>query len=69
MQIRGSIPEFRINVTMCGLKQPQFDGHFGDDKWSGTVRVSNDEEIGGSLPELDYRPALGEVETIRTPIE
>lgn len=44
-------------------------GHFGDDKWSGFVRISTDEEAGGSLLELDYQPASGDVETIRIPME
>jgi len=42
-------------------------GHFGDDKWSGIIRISTDEGIGESLLELDYHPASGEVESIRIP--
>jgi len=42
-------------------------GHFGDDKWSGIIRVSTDGSTGNSLLELDYHPASGELETIRIP--
>ncbi len=43
-------------------------GHFGDDKWSGIIRISTDEGIGGSLLELEYQPASGEIESIRIPL-
>ena len=42
-------------------------GHFGDDKWSGIIRISTDENVGGSLLELDYHPASGKTETIKIP--
>ena len=42
-------------------------GQFGDDKWSGIIRISTDEGIENSLLELDYQPASGEIETIRIP--
>ena len=42
-------------------------GHFGDDKWSGIICISTDEGNGGSLLELDYHPASGEIESIRIP--
>ncbi len=42
-------------------------GHFGEDKWSGLIRLGTNESIGGSLLELDYQPVSGEKETIRIP--
>jgi len=55
----------------CSVKsekgQVYLTGHFGDDKWSGIIRVSTDGSTGNSLLELDYHPASGELETIRIP--
>ena len=55
----------------CSVKsekgQVYLTGHFGDDKWSGIIRVSTDGSIGDSLLELDYHPASGELETIIIP--
>jgi hypothetical protein len=42
-------------------------GYFGDDKWSGIIRISTTERNGGFLLELDYNPASGKMETIRIP--
>jgi hypothetical protein len=42
-------------------------GHFGDHKWSGIIRISSDESIGGPLLELDFHPASGEMERLRIP--
>jgi hypothetical protein len=42
-------------------------GHFGDDKWSGVIRITTDESSGGSLLELDYHPASGKTEAIKIP--
>jgi hypothetical protein len=39
-------------------------GHFGDDTWTGLIRISTDEGIGGSLLELEYHPASGKKESI-----
>ena len=56
---------------VCEMKidkgQVYLSGHFGDDKWSGVIRISTDESFGGSLLELDYRPASGKTETIKIP--
>ncbi len=40
-------------------------GHFGDDKWSGIIRIDTEAGIEESLLELDYYPASGETETVR----
>jgi hypothetical protein len=39
--------------------------YFGDDKWSGIIRLKTDAGMGDPLLELDYYPASDEKETIR----
>jgi hypothetical protein len=41
-------------------------GHFGDDEWSGIIRINTDAGVSDSLLELNYYPASGKMETIRS---
>ena len=45
--------------------QIHLSGYFEEDRWSGIIRIDNDEANGHLFLELDYIPASGEKETIR----
>jgi hypothetical protein len=59
--------EYPVCDVRSARGQVNLTGHFGDDKWSGIIRISTDGSTGDSLLELDYQPASGKLETIRIP--
>ena len=46
-------------------EQVLLSGNYGDDKWSGIIRVNANPDLKDPLLELDYFPASGETESIK----